>query len=189
MRRSLLVAATAFTALTAWADAAMAVPGYVTSRVYMRAGPGTEFPVVERINRGHRVDIQGCVYGWGWCEITTGYEYGWVHSDYVQTIYQRRYVPIARATQVQVPIVSFNIGYWDTHYRSRPFYIQRSRFDRWEDRREHREDWRERREDARERREDAHERWEDRQERREDARERREDWRERQEDRHGHSRH
>ena len=44
-------------------SAALAAPGMVTTNVGLRAGPGGDFSVVDRIPGGSHVNIHGCLKG------------------------------------------------------------------------------------------------------------------------------
>jgi uncharacterized protein YraI len=146
---------------------AAAAPGYATGNVNLRAGPGTEYPVVVTLGAGTGLEIYGCLSGYSWCDVNwRGYR-GWVSSNYLEAAYQDRRVYVR---EVAPPIISFSFGsYWDDHYRGRSWYRDRDRYDRREVRQERREDRREVRQDRREDRREV------RQERREDRREARRD--------------
>ena len=165
-------------ALLAWVavpSLANAAAGFATTDVNLRAGPGVDYPVVTTIYAGAPVEIHGCLSDWGWCDTSFGGARGWVAGDYLQAIYQDRRVIVREyAPTIGVPVVSFSFGYWDTHYRNRPFYRDRdtwrARWERRDDRRDRIEDRIEDRvEDRRDDRQDA------RQDRREDVREERVD--------------
>lgn len=154
-KNKLILAAALTTALLMLeATAAAAYTGIVTKNVNLRAGPDNDYPIVAKIRRNSAVEIYGCVYGWRWCDIAAGPYRGWIRGDF---LYARRYgrnVQIIEAgPAVNVPIISFNFGYWDTHYRTRNFYRERAtwerrhpterhddRYDRRDDRRDDRHD-------------------------------------------------
>lgn len=144
---------------------AMAVPGvaaaanaYATGNVNLRAGPGTNYPVVVTVNVGAPVNLHGCLGGYNWCDISWGGTRGWVSGNFLETVYNDRRVLVpAYATRVDVPVISFSFGsYWDNNYRGRSFYRDRDRWDDRRDRREVRQD-RNRIENARERFQDRRE--------------------------------
>lgn len=185
MRRYLTPIAAGFIAVVAGPTVALAQDAIVTVDLNMRAGPSTAFPVVDVVPGRTPVDVHGCVDGYGWCDVSADGNRGWVYSAYLSYAARGSYVPLAQyVSEIDVPIISFSVGsYWDSYYRSRPWYGERSRWgDRWQsnwrnirrDRREQRVETRkERREDRVERRMD---RRDDRIDRRRDARgERRED--------------
>lgn len=143
MRTKLLLAGLAFTAVVCSATSALAAAGYVARTANLRAGPGTEYPVVAQIRRGTSLDINGCIENWNWCDVDAGPYRGWMRGDIVQAIYHKRRVEIIQAAPViGIPVITFNIGpYWDTHYRSRPFYRDRARWvhdNRHDNRNDHR---------------------------------------------------
>ena len=101
----------------------------VVRNVYLRAGPDTDYPAIVRLRANSTVKIYGCLEDWYWCDVKSGSYRGWVNGDYIYTTYKRRNVAIIDAgSQLNFPIVNFTIGYWDTHYRSRPFYSERHRW-------------------------------------------------------------
>ena len=153
---------------------AQAAPGYVTGNVNLRAGPGTEYPVVTTLIAGEGVNIQGCLSGYSWCDVIWRGNHGWVSSNYLQASYQSRRV---RLVEAPPPVVSFSFGpYWDNHYRGRGFYRDRDRYNRRDARRDNRIERRDDRRDARIERND--DRRDARIERRDDRRDARNDRRE-----------
>jgi uncharacterized protein YraI len=131
--RSIIFAAAALLGAVALPAAAMARPGYVTATVNMRAGPGTDFPAVDRVPRGARVDIHGCVSGYRWCDVTFAGNRGWVVGDELEFLYRGRRVTVFDyGPEIDFPIIGFDVGtYWGHYYRHRDFYGRR---DNWEHR-------------------------------------------------------
>jgi uncharacterized protein YraI len=110
--------------------AASAADGFVTGNVNLRAGPDTDYPPIMTVPLGSRVDIQGCLDDYAWCDVIVAGNRGWIAGNYVQYEYQgqRVYVPDYGA-RIGIPVVSFVIGsYWDSYYRNRPFYRERARW-------------------------------------------------------------
>lgn len=100
----------------------------VTTDLNMRAGPGTQFPVVDVLSRGRTVTVHGCVRNLTWCDVTTRRDRGWVSARYLADERRRRPV-VELGPSIGLPIISFQFGdYWDRHYSGRPFYRDR---DRW----------------------------------------------------------
>lgn len=114
----------AFPALAQAADA------YVTGNVNLRAGPDSDYPLIDQIPAGTEVNVQGCTDGWEWCDVIVYGNRGWVAGNYIEYEYQNQPVLLpSYGAQIGIPIVTFVIGnYWDNYYRSRPFYRER---DRW----------------------------------------------------------
>lgn len=89
--------------------------------VNVRAGPDPIFPLVTWIPSGTPVSVAGCTEGWRWCDIVSGRTRGWVHAQYLTNVFRNR-----------TPIVTFSVeSYWDTHYRGRPWYADRSTWMGW----------------------------------------------------------
>jgi uncharacterized protein YraI len=105
-------------------------PGYVTTNLNLRAGPGTQFPAVAVFPAGSRVNVIGCTRGFSWCDVSARGIRGWVSGAFLEIAHQNRRVRAPSiGAQIGLPIISFQIGsYWDTHYRDRSWYSQRSRF-------------------------------------------------------------
>lgn len=110
------------------ASSGVAAPGYATGNVNLRAGPGTDYPVVTTLAAGTGLTIHGCLSGYSWCDVTWRGNRGWASSNYLQASYQSRRV---RVVQAAPPIISFNIGtYWGNYYSHRSWYRDRSRWER-----------------------------------------------------------
>jgi uncharacterized protein YraI len=109
---------------------------YTTAPVYMRTGPDTAYPAVTVIPGGAPLVVHGCISGWQWCDVAWGYNRGWVAGMYLAAHWQNRPTPWHYAApRYNVPIIMFNFGpYWDMHYRQRPWYHHRDRWNRWDHR-------------------------------------------------------
>ena len=79
----------------------------------MRAGPGTNYPVIARILAGSRVNVIGCLTGYSWCDVVVQNYRGWVSTTRLQFAYEARR---------QTPIIGFSFDYWDRHYSHWDFY-------------------------------------------------------------------
>jgi uncharacterized protein YraI len=112
---------------------AQAAPAFVTSGLNMRAGPGTEYPVVAQLEPGVQVEVFGCLEGYGWCDVAIGQDRGWVAGSFLQAPYYERREPLVSvAPAIGLPVVGFTVGnYWDSYYRNRPWYRERSRWDHY----------------------------------------------------------
>ncbi|WGD48877.1 SH3 domain-containing protein [Bradyrhizobium sp. CB1650] len=104
--------------------AALAAPGIVTVSTGLRAGPGSGFPLVDRIPGGARVNIHGCLRGNAWCDVSFSDDRGWVSSQYLEYLYRNHYVYLPDfADEVDVPVVPFVLSsYWSSYYGGRPWY-------------------------------------------------------------------
>jgi uncharacterized protein YraI len=108
--------------------AAAVVAGFATSTVNERAGPGTEYPIVNVIPAGAEVTIYGCLSGWS-CDVDFAGWRGWVFGEYLQAYYQSAPVAIPYyGPTLGIPFVAFSVNYWDNHYRARPWYGQRDNY-------------------------------------------------------------
>ena len=105
---------------------ASAESGFASVSLNLRAGPGTAFPVLLVIPAGARLDIVGCLAAYDWCDVAWGNNRGWVAGRYLQARLNRQPVPLHRR---QPPVTAFDFPrYWDDHYRHRPFYQHRDRY-------------------------------------------------------------
>jgi uncharacterized protein YraI len=110
---------------------AMAARGYATTTVNMRAGPGTDYPVVATIPDDAHLNIHGCLSDHDWCDVTWSSNRGWVSSHFLDYFYRGHYVYLpSYYEEIDVPVVTFALGsYWDNYYRGRPWY---RRLGHWE---------------------------------------------------------
>jgi uncharacterized protein YraI len=116
------------------APAAFAEPGYTTTTVNLRAGPDTDYPVLGVLPPGLPVEIEGCVDGWSWCDVSVDGDRGWIAGSFLEYEYDQRRVVLSRyGRHSDIPIVTFSLGsYWDTHYRGHyDWYRDRARWANW----------------------------------------------------------
>ncbi|UFZ05385.1 SH3 domain-containing protein [Bradyrhizobium ontarionense] len=103
---------------------AAAAPGLVRTAATMRAGPGSGFPVVERIPAGARVTIHGCIEGGAWCDVSFDRERGWVAARALAYLDGQRYVYLPEYVEY-VPVAPFVLTtYWSSFYIGRPWYYR-----------------------------------------------------------------
>jgi uncharacterized protein YraI len=103
---------------------AYAAPG----RTNMRAGPGLDFPVIAQILGGSAVNVYGCLADFSWCDTSVQNVRGWVSTTRLEFDYGGNLVPLPRYySSFNAPVILFDFGYWDRHYRDRPFYRHRHR--------------------------------------------------------------
>ena len=108
--------------LLATPAAALAAPGVINTSVNLRAGPSVEFPVVNRLPLGVSVEVFGCIRQALWCDVGWGRERGWVAAQYLDYLYDGRYVDLPSYV-VDVPVASFVLtSYWSSYYFGRPWY-------------------------------------------------------------------
>ncbi len=92
------------------AAACAAAPAFVSGRVTLRDGPGTNFPAIVVIPAGTEVEILGCERGW--CEAELGDAEGFIRQDLLNFL-------DAGPPLVVFPPVVFQYGfrYWREHDR------------------------------------------------------------------------
>lgn len=110
---------------------ASAETAYTNAAVNLRAGPDAGYPRIATLRAGQRVEIHGCINDWSWCDISVGRERGWVSAGYLGSDYRGRRVAVSGyGTQMGLPVLGFVLGtYWDSHYRGRSWYSQRSHWE------------------------------------------------------------
>ena len=82
---------------------------------------------------GVDVVVYGCLNDWSWCDVGFSGHRGWVVGDYLRYNYRGRIVWLPQyAAAIGVPVVTFVFSsYWGSHYRSRPWYRERERWERY----------------------------------------------------------
>jgi len=110
--------------------AAHAVDAYVVADISLNAGPDTDYPPIDTLSAGTEVDVNGCIEGFSWCDVSAGPDRGWVPGSFLEEEYDNQPVYlIDYGPRIGIPVVSFDIGvYWDQHYHNRPFYAQRTQW-------------------------------------------------------------
>jgi uncharacterized protein YgiM (DUF1202 family) len=63
--------------------AAFAADGHINRDVYMRAGPGKDYPVAATLRAGDRIAVSQCSEPRSWCKVESADTPGWVYSSYV----------------------------------------------------------------------------------------------------------
>ena len=116
--------------------AANAAVAYLTDSTSLRAGPGRDFPRIERLPSNVRVELYGCIDRFDWCDVRVGRMRGWVDGDDLTVPWRGRRVGIIEyGPRLSLPLISFRIdNYWDEHYRRHTFYRDRDRYRAFADR-------------------------------------------------------
>lgn len=129
MRIKLITAVAAAAAL--FAGAAQAATGFTVNKNNIYAGPGRDFPRIERVPTNSRIEVHGCIRSFAWCDVSYRGERGWIDGDgLVFRDRGRRIVVRDYGRRHELPMISFKFGnYWDDHYRTHKFYRDRSRFE------------------------------------------------------------
>jgi uncharacterized protein YraI len=104
---------------------------HTAKTVNLRAGPDRMYPVVLVLPPGTQVILQGCLVDYRWCDVSFGYERGWVYAGNLRAISAQGYVPLVGVAPVLgITILQFGIhDYWGVHYRDRPWYRERRRWE------------------------------------------------------------
>jgi len=131
--RSLCVVLFGVAAVPGIADAQSSA--YTNSAAEIYAGPAPDYPVVAQVPPGTALEVFGCLSNYAWCDVALPGVRGWIDAEQLDYPYQGNYVPLLEyGAIIGVPVTGFAIGaYWDRHYRHRPWFHDR---DRWEHRAE-----------------------------------------------------
>jgi len=103
--------------------------GYPITDVNLRAGPGTEYPVLVTVPTDAPITILGCLEDHTWCDTIFEEQRGWMSSIYLAGYYDGEYYLLSDyAPDLGYQVVTFDrAAYWDAYYQDEPFYDDRSR--------------------------------------------------------------
>ena len=123
------LAAVLFTAGHSQAQSTAAVAA-ASVNLNQRAGPGTNYPVLQVVPAGGQVTLYGCTGAFAWCDGVHRGTRGWLSATYLRVWYQGRYITLAQyANLVSFPVVAFNLeAYWGRYYPNQPFYPNRAQW-------------------------------------------------------------
>jgi uncharacterized protein YraI len=98
--------------------------GYPIADVNLRAGPGTDYPVLLTVPADAPITILGCLEDYTWCDTVYEDSRGWMSSVYLAGYYDGEYYLLKDyAPDLGYQTVTFDVAlYWDTYYRDQPFY-------------------------------------------------------------------
>ena len=124
--------AIAATCAPAQAQAPVQVIAYTAKPVNLRAGPSSDYPVVAVLPGGFQVLVQGCLETYAWCDVSAGYDRGWVYAGNIAYPYENQWQPLVTlAPVIGIAVLPFVFDdYWHQHYWNRPWYPERYRWER-----------------------------------------------------------
>jgi len=98
--------------------------GYPITDVNLRAGPGTQYPILVTVQSDAPITILGCLEDYTWCDTIFEQHRGWMRSIYLAGYYDGQYYLLSDyAPDLGYQTVTFDIAaYWDAYYRDEPFY-------------------------------------------------------------------
>jgi len=98
--------------------------GYPISDVNLRAGPGTEYPVLVTVPTDAPITILGCLEDFAWCDTIFEEQRGWMRSIYLAGYYDGEYYLLSDyAPDLGYQVLTFDrAAYWDAYYQDEPFY-------------------------------------------------------------------
>ncbi|MGH6865526.1 MAG: DUF6600 domain-containing protein [Methyloceanibacter sp.] len=103
---------------------------YPVTDVNLRAGPGTEYPIILTVSYQEPITIVGCLADHTWCDTVYQDQRGWMSAVYLAGLYEGEYYPLRDyAPSMGFEVVTFDVdAYWGEYYSDRPFYQERSRW-------------------------------------------------------------
>src|SRR5680860_1718786 len=103
--------------------------GYPITDVNLRAGPGTEYPLLVTVPTDAPITILGCLEDYTWCDTIFEQYRGWMRSIYLAGYYDGEYYLLSDyAPDLGYQVLTFDrAAYWDAYYQDEPFYDDRSR--------------------------------------------------------------
>lgn len=115
-------------ALAALPAIALAEDAFTMQQTDIYAGPSSDYPQIASLPPNTEVGVAGCLSDWSWCDVRFANDRGWIWAGDLGYPYEGRRVAIIEfGPRLHLPAVTFSINsYWDTHYRSRPFYRERN---------------------------------------------------------------
>jgi uncharacterized protein YraI len=122
-------------ALAGGVPLAAAATATTTASVNVRAGPGKSFPTATWFLTGTQVTIEGCLFDWKWCDVSSGRHRGWVYARYLSHRINDTVVTIDRGgTTLGLPQTEFDlVPYWDAHFQNQIWYSRKAYWQRrWE---------------------------------------------------------
>lgn len=127
MRSILTLAALVAAALPLTGATAQTMRGYTAVSTRLYSGPLRDYPTVRTVRRGTMVNVHGCLRDWTWCDVTYRANRGWIAGEALRIQHDGRRRGVGANMGVDVTTFAFG-SYWDNHYRGRPFYGQRERW-------------------------------------------------------------
>ncbi len=98
----------------------------------VRAGPDRSYPLVAELGPGAPLRVMGCLEDWSWCDVAFDDSRGWVYGPFLlYAVPGDRVSLYTYGPSLGIAIVGFSLGgYWDDHYRQRPWYGGRADWER-----------------------------------------------------------
>jgi len=98
----------------------------------VRAGPDRSYPLVAELGPGAPLRVMGCLEDWSWCDVAFDDSRGWVYGPFLlYAVPGDRVSLYTYGPSLGIAIVGFSVGgYWDEHYRQRPWYGGRADWER-----------------------------------------------------------
>jgi len=111
---------------------ASAQEAFTRQAANVRAGPDRSYPLVAQLGPGAPLRVMGCLDDWSWCDVAFEDNRGWVYAPFLlYSVPGDRVSLYTYGPSLGIAIVGFSLGgYWDEHYRQRPWYGGRADWER-----------------------------------------------------------
>jgi len=112
--------------------ASFAQEAFTRQAANVRAGPDRSYPLVAQLGPGAPLRVMGCLDDWTWCDIAFDDNRGWVYGPYLlYAVPGDRVSLYTYGPSLGIAVIGFSLGgYWDEHYRQRPWYGGRADWER-----------------------------------------------------------
>lgn len=105
---AMVAAATLASTGLAGVSVAQAASATATTDLNIRSGPGPQYASIGFIATGKSADVQGCLQGSKWCQVSYNGTSGWAYSDYLTADLSGTAVVLTdRYPDVGVPVVTY----------------------------------------------------------------------------------
>jgi uncharacterized protein YraI len=85
--RAIVVAGLGALTLLGGPALAQATEGVVVENTTLLAGPDSQFPPIDQVPAGASVQVNGCLTGYAWCDVSFQNDRGWISGQTLEILY------------------------------------------------------------------------------------------------------